>query len=71
MTDGDREWVMQTVTIGIVASRKEMLEKDVPTLINWHFAGCPIGKRMCVLLGGIAVMQVVLTAGVALVVKLL
>lgn len=71
MTQDEREWIVNTVTLAIVEARREMLEKDIPVLINWHERGCPIGRRMAMLLGGVIVAQVVFTVGVAVLIKLL
>ena len=71
MTQNEREWIVSTVTIAIVEARKEMLEKDMPTLIAWHEKGCPIGRRMAMVLGGLIVAQALFTAGIAVLIKLL
>ena len=64
MTEQDREWVVDSIRVAILESRKEMLDTDIPQALALHTTGCPWAKKLLVLIALLVGAQVVATASV-------
>jgi len=62
MTETDREWVVDSIRVAILESRKEMLGTDVPRALKLHVAGCPWAKKLLVLIALLVGAQVIATS---------